>query len=238
MPVPENAPIAALEPPAAAQPVVAKTAKRRSSLAYGALWGLGIGSGAVAAGAFVGFLVNGPPQRPSAPRAASTEIAAATPPAEASTAATTPAAVETPTPPTATETREAEATSPSSGTPVPPPVAETADVKAIPLIAAEVREVQGKLRALGFDPGPVDGDIGPRTANAARLYQRARGLGENGTIDRDLLARLRRENARTATPSPPPQRRVYPTSTAAAPAPPPPRQRSQFLDDLDRLFHR
>ncbi|MBS0521555.1 MAG: peptidoglycan-binding protein [Proteobacteria bacterium] len=65
-----------------------------------------------------------------------------------------------------------------------------------PLNAAEVLEVQGRLYAFGFDPGPVDGTPGPMTHAAAALYQRYRGLPQNGEIDRILLERLRRDPAR------------------------------------------
>jgi peptidoglycan hydrolase-like protein with peptidoglycan-binding domain len=100
------------------------------------------------------------------------------------------------------------------------------------LVSAEVREAQGRLRAVGFDPGPLDGSAGPMTANAAKQYQRARGLAVTGALDRDLLARLRQE--RTAAPPPPRQRYATATATTA----PPPRQRNEFLDSLDRLFRR
>lgn len=37
-----------------------------------------------------------------------------------------------------------------------------------PLSAIEVRELQERLKALGFDPGSIDGTPGPQTAAAAR----------------------------------------------------------------------
>jgi N-acetylmuramoyl-L-alanine amidase len=36
--------------------------------------------------------------------------------------------------------------------------------------------VQARLQHLGYDPGPIDGVIGPRTRRALRAYQRARKL--------------------------------------------------------------
>jgi hypothetical protein len=97
-----------------------------------------------------------------------------------------------------------------------------------PLTFAEVREVQRQLRAVGFNPGPLDGSAGPTTTNAARQYQRARGLAVTGQIDHDLLARLREE--RTAAP---PRR-----GDATATNPPPPRQGNDFFDGIDRMFRR
>src|SRR4051812_39330598 len=40
----------------------------------------------------------------------------------------------------------------------------------------QVRDVQQNLKQQGFNPGPVDGIMGPRTEQALRSYQQARGL--------------------------------------------------------------
>jgi len=48
-----------------------------------------------------------------------------------------------------------------------------------------VERLQVALRTRGYDPGPTDGDYGPRTARAVRAYQIDRGLvpdGEAGPI--------------------------------------------------------
>ena len=48
-----------------------------------------------------------------------------------------------------------------------------------------VERLQVALRTRGYDPGPTDGDYGPRTARAVRAYQVDRGLvpdGEAGPI--------------------------------------------------------
>lgn len=50
--------------------------------------------------------------------------------------------------------------------------------------------VQGRLRALGFDPGPVDGEAGPRTEEALRAFQREHDLTETGEADEATRARL------------------------------------------------
>ena len=42
------------------------------------------------------------------------------------------------------------------------------------------RQVQQRLAELGYDPGPTDGTLGPRTRAAIQAFQRARGLGVDG----------------------------------------------------------
>jgi len=43
-----------------------------------------------------------------------------------------------------------------------------------------VRTLQERLQTAGFDPGPLDGDFGPRTDRALRSFQQARGLQVDG----------------------------------------------------------
>ena len=45
-----------------------------------------------------------------------------------------------------------------------------------------VRALQSRLQELGFDPGPIDGDFGPRTLDAVTAFQRARGLEVDGIV--------------------------------------------------------
>lgn len=52
------------------------------------------------------------------------------------------------------------------------------------------KEVQEALKELGYDPGPIDGDIGPRTKATVRLFQFDKGLevdGYPGPITRAAL---------------------------------------------------
>ena len=53
-----------------------------------------------------------------------------------------------------------------------------------------VRRAQERLAAAGFDPGPVDGAMGPRTRAALRAFQEARGLDPTGEPDGPTLAEL------------------------------------------------
>jgi peptidoglycan hydrolase-like protein with peptidoglycan-binding domain len=53
-----------------------------------------------------------------------------------------------------------------------------------------VRRAQRQLRALGFNPGGVDGAFGPETAAAVRAYQHAYRLPETGRLDDVTLRSL------------------------------------------------
>lgn len=53
------------------------------------------------------------------------------------------------------------------------------------------REAQQLLTNLGYDPGPVDGQYGRRTADAVKAFQRDAGITQDGWIDQDLLSVLR-----------------------------------------------
>lgn len=48
--------------------------------------------------------------------------------------------------------------------------------------ASAVREVQRTLRGLGWQPGPVDGLYGPRTASAVTRFQSASRIGVDGIV--------------------------------------------------------
>jgi peptidoglycan hydrolase-like protein with peptidoglycan-binding domain len=52
-------------------------------------------------------------------------------------------------------------------------------------------QVQSALAEKGFYSGSVDGQIGPRSQEAIRRYQRSRGLRSTGIIDESLLRALR-----------------------------------------------
>lgn len=187
----------------------------------------GSGIGAVAIGMLVGYLVNGPPQRPLVSHVVADSSPAAPSDDDGVQAGT--GAARAPEAPEAPEVPAA-----------PPPAAAAPDASAAAaqMPTAEVRELQSRLRAMGFNPGPVDGVVGPLTENAAQQYQRARGLEVTGAVDSNLLAQLRQEPPPPLQPSPPRHAaKSYAGNTAVAQQ----RPRSpfdEFLDNLDRLFRR
>jgi peptidoglycan hydrolase-like protein with peptidoglycan-binding domain len=58
------------------------------------------------------------------------------------------------------------------------------------LSAETVRRVQTRLKAEGFDPGPVDGKFGPQTLRALRAYQKAKKLAPDGIVGPNTLRKL------------------------------------------------
>jgi hypothetical protein len=69
----------------------------------------------------------------------------------------------------------------------------TANLPSLPLGHDDVREVQNQLIALGFEPGPADGQAGPATIAAAQQYDQSRGGSGRVSIDSALLARLKQD---------------------------------------------
>jgi len=58
------------------------------------------------------------------------------------------------------------------------------------LARAEVALLQARLNTLGFDAGPADGIIGPRTRDAIRSYEAKKGYMVNGLATDGLLLTL------------------------------------------------
>ncbi len=87
----------------------------------------------------------------------------------------------------------APVSSPSvSSPPVPQQFDKPTPDSAAPLTPDEIRDLQGRLEAAGFNPGVVDGVIGRQTRSAVREYAEAQGI-PNAAATRDLLSRLRTE---------------------------------------------
>jgi hypothetical protein len=56
---------------------------------------------------------------------------------------------------------------------------------------ARLRQVQERLQAAGFTPGPLDGRLGPQTRTALQRYQQRQGLRVTGRPDSQTLKALR-----------------------------------------------
>ncbi|MEO0990282.1 MAG: caspase family protein [Pseudomonadota bacterium] len=82
-----------------------------------------------------------------------------------------------------------------------------------PLTTDEIRDLQARLRALGLNPGPADGQLGPRTVQAIRAFEASAELEVDGVPDRALLDTLRRVVSDEFLAS-----RPTPQTAAAAPA--------------------
>jgi hypothetical protein len=56
-----------------------------------------------------------------------------------------------------------------------------------------IRWVQNSLKQLGYDPGAIDGAMGPRTAAAIKSYEEANGMTVTGTMSKALVDSLRQQ---------------------------------------------
>jgi peptidoglycan hydrolase-like protein with peptidoglycan-binding domain len=79
----------------------------------------------------------------------------------------------------------------TSQSPPPPPEPQFLDMSAIPAITPDrVMKAQQALQRKGFDPGPVDGILGPMTREAVRKYQDRYGIKPTGELDNQTLYAL------------------------------------------------
>src|SRR5215213_5733288 len=47
-----------------------------------------------------------------------------------------------------------------------------------------VRDLQETLKALGYDPGPINGNFGAKTESAVKQFQQAREIAADGVVGR------------------------------------------------------
>ncbi|MEM1057822.1 MAG: peptidoglycan-binding domain-containing protein [Verrucomicrobiota bacterium] len=76
-----------------------------------------------------------------------------------------------------------------------------------------VRDVQGRLSALGYAVGEIDGYYGPNTAGALRAFQNDAGLPATGRINEETVAALGAQAAGPGAPAPPPSQPAPPPAT-------------------------
>jgi hypothetical protein len=62
--------------------------------------------------------------------------------------------------------------------------------KGVTLIQEQVKTAQQKLKDAGYDPGPIDGIVGPKTRAAIRGFQQAKGLPVTGKLDQKTASAM------------------------------------------------
>jgi peptidoglycan hydrolase-like protein with peptidoglycan-binding domain len=90
------------------------------------------------------------------------------------------------------------AAQPRTSPQTPPPTRPGADTSTAPATPGSRSAAGGSLEAIqtalkdkGYDPGPVDGRMGPQTRAALRAYQKKEGLPVTGKADAKTLAGLK-----------------------------------------------
>ncbi len=79
---------------------------------------------------------------------------------------------------------------------------------------ASIRQIQEQLAAAGYDPGPIDGLMGPRTRAAVQQFQQANGLQVDGDPGPLTQAALARGGASVPLPAPRPEPAQPPNAPA------------------------
>jgi len=100
---------------------------------------------------------------------------------------------ETPTSETPTsEIPASEASEPvvTAVVPTPAPTSDNVSISEPIQGNRQIFLIQKNLRQLGYDPGPVDGQVGPRTTSAIRAYQQQAGLAVDGQPSAALLEHI------------------------------------------------
>jgi hypothetical protein len=72
-------------------------------------------------------------------------------------------------------------------------------VKRAPPDPELIRDIQKNLAALGYNPGPADGQMGARTRTAISRYQQQAGLAVDGKPSRELLEHLQQGRQKRLT---------------------------------------
>src|SRR5215831_16491849 len=97
------------------------------------------------------------------------------------------------------------------------------------VMKGKVRDVQAALKKDGFDPGPVDGIMGPRTMAALRNFQSHNGLEVTGTINTETEKALTASSGTTS--------RSKPGTSESKPLPTTPKDQSyaSSIEDVRRF---
>ncbi len=57
----------------------------------------------------------------------------------------------------------------------------------------DLRQIQSALKNAGFDPGPIDGKMGPKTKKAIKAFQKSKGLVQDGKVGPKMWKELRNQ---------------------------------------------
>jgi peptidoglycan hydrolase-like protein with peptidoglycan-binding domain len=66
----------------------------------------------------------------------------------------------------------------------------TEEAKGASPVDPDLMQIQGRLKELGHDPGPIDGRMRPQTQAALKALQNDYGLAPTGEIDPETRAAL------------------------------------------------
>ena len=64
------------------------------------------------------------------------------------------------------------------------------NVAAQQLSSDQIKQIQGSLKDRGFDPGQVDGIMGPHTRSALQQFQQSQGIASTGKLNQQTLQSL------------------------------------------------
>jgi peptidoglycan hydrolase-like protein with peptidoglycan-binding domain len=87
--------------------------------------------------------------------------------------------------------------------------------------SSDVRQAQQALMDKGFNPGPIDGKMGPQTKGAISEFQKKENMKVTGRLDRETKAKLNGSTASTKTDTAAPAASpttTTPSGTSGAPA--------------------
>ena len=215
---------------------VAEAVARRATLqtqfraeAHRRRWMIGVaGAALAAAGVAAASVFVAAPLVPQVPSTAA-EVAPVQAPAPSPvvTAAVLPPAPEPPPSPQVAPSSDPIAAAPAA---MPEPAAAPPPA----LARDDIKEIQTRLLSFGFNPGPLDGEVGRMTVGAVMNYQQQRGRAQTGQLDRELLDQLRQDPAPKVAAAQPqsqqPRTRRAPQRTAGSSSSPPQQPRSDGLD--------
>jgi peptidoglycan hydrolase-like protein with peptidoglycan-binding domain len=91
-----------------------------------------------------------------------------------------------------------------------------------------VRDIQRRLLALGYQPGPVDGAFGPRTRSSVAWFQLKHRLPATGAVDGTTLTALRSRTPAVASFTVPTSSPTVAAEPEPAPVAAPPRPEAEF----------